>query len=60
MENEAVVEKKWFLKGEVKVKDCFEDVLFIEEFEFDRIVKFVFVIISEVIELLEDMIRRRI
>ena len=60
LENEAVAEKKWSLKGEVKAKDRPEDALLTEELEFDRTAKPVPVITSEVTESLEDMIRRRI
>ncbi|CAD6630786.1 XXYS1_4_G0010210.mRNA.1.CDS.1 [Saccharomyces cerevisiae] len=60
LENEAVAEKKWSLKGEVKAKDRPEDALLTEELEFDRTAKPVPVITSEVTESLEDMVRRRI
>ncbi|CAI4562162.1 BDN_1c_G0029800.mRNA.1.CDS.1 [Saccharomyces cerevisiae] len=60
LENEAVAEKKWSLRGEVKAKDRPEDALLTEELEFDRTAKPVPVITSEVTESLEDMIRRRI
>lgn len=60
LEKEAVAEKKWSLKGEVKAKDRPEDALLTEELEFDRTAKPVPVITSEVTESLEDMIRRRI
>lgn len=60
LENEAVAEKKWSLKGEVKAKDRPEDALLTEELEFDRTAKPVPVITSDVTESLEDMIRRRI
>ncbi|CAI6744088.1 AAB_G0029940.mRNA.1.CDS.1 [Saccharomyces cerevisiae] len=60
LENEAVAEKKWSLKGEVKAKDRPEDALLTGELEFDRTAKPVPVITSEVTESLEDMIRRRI
>ncbi|AJR71486.1 BMC_2a_G0030580.mRNA.1.CDS.1 [Saccharomyces cerevisiae] len=60
LENEAVAEKKWSLKGEAKAKDRPEDALLTEELEFDRTAKPVPVITSEVTESLEDMIRRRI
>lgn len=60
LEKEAVAEKKWSLKGEVKAKDRPEDALLTEELEFDRTAKPVPVITSEITESLEDMIRRRI
>ncbi|CAI4043804.1 rRNA-processing protein MPP10 SKDI_10G2090 [Saccharomyces kudriavzevii IFO 1802] len=60
LEKEAVAEKKWSLKGEVKAKDRPNDALLTEDLEFDRTAKPVPVITSEVTESLEDMIRRRI
>ncbi|EJS43020.1 mpp10p [Saccharomyces arboricola H-6] len=60
LEKEAVAEKKWSLKGEVKAKDRPDDALLTEDLEFDRTAKPVPVITSEVTESLEDMIRRRI
>ncbi|QLG70581.1 hypothetical protein HG535_0A05220 [Zygotorulaspora mrakii] len=60
LEKEAVAEKKWALKGEVKAQDRPEDALLTEEIEFDRTAKPVPVITAEVTESLEDMIRRRI
>ncbi|CAI4034411.1 hypothetical protein SMKI_10G2020 [Saccharomyces mikatae IFO 1815] len=60
LEKEAVAEKKWSLKGEVKAKDRPDDALLTEELEFDRTAKPVPIITSEVTESLEDMIRRRI
>ncbi|AGO11291.1 AaceriACR031Wp [[Ashbya] aceris (nom. inval.)] len=60
LEKEAVAEKKWALKGEVKAKDRPDDALLTEELEFDRTAKPVPVITNEVTETLEAMIRRRI
>ncbi|KAK5962151.1 rRNA-processing protein MPP10 PWA37_000186 [Arxiozyma heterogenica] len=60
LEKEAVEEKKWALKGEVKAKDRPEDALLIEDLEFDRNSKPVPVITSSVTESLEEMIRDRI
>ncbi|AET41553.1 rRNA-processing protein MPP10 Ecym_8271 [Eremothecium cymbalariae DBVPG len=60
LEKEAVAQKKWALKGEVKAKDRPEDALLTEELEFDRTAKPVPVITAEITESLEDMIRRRI
>ncbi|CAI4044276.1 hypothetical protein N7582_003153 [Saccharomyces uvarum] len=60
LEKEAVAEKKWSLKGEVKAKDRPDDALLTEDLEFDRTAKPVPIITSEVTESLEDMIRRRI
>ncbi|CCH60812.1 hypothetical protein TBLA_0D03120 [Henningerozyma blattae CBS 6284] len=60
LEEEAIAEKKWALKGEVKAKDRPEDALLTEDLEFDRAAKPVPIITSEVTESLEDMIRRRI
>lgn len=60
LEEEAVAEKKWALKGEVKAKDRPEDALLEEELEFDRNAKPVPVITSDVTESLEELIRKRI
>ena len=60
LEKEAIEEKKWALKGEVKAKDRPEDALLTENLEFDRNSKPVPVITSEITESLEDMIRDRI
>ena len=60
LEKEAIEEKKWALKGEVKAKDRPEDALLIEDLEFDRNAKPVPVITSSVTESLEEMIRDRI
>ncbi|CUS22211.1 LAQU0S05e00188g1_1 [Lachancea quebecensis] len=60
LEKEAVAEKKWALKGEVKAGDRPEDALLTEDLDFERTSKPVPVITSEVTESLEDMIRRRI
>lgn len=60
LEQEAVADKKWALKGEVQSKDRPQDALLEEEIEFDRTSKPVPVITKEVSESLEEMIRRRI
>ncbi|AAS51258.1 ACR031Wp [Eremothecium gossypii ATCC 10895] len=60
LEKEAVAEKKWALKGEVKAKDRPDDALLTEDLEFDRTAKPVPVITNEATETLEAMIRRRI
>ncbi|KAL3235151.1 U3 small nucleolar RNA-associated protein MPP10 [Nakaseomyces bracarensis] len=60
LEKEAVAEKKWTLKGEVRAKDRPEDTLLAEDLEFDRTAKPVPIITQEVTESLEEMIRRRI
>lgn len=60
LEREAVAQKKWALKGEVKAQDRPEDALLTEDVEFDRTAKPIPVITAEVTESLEDMIRRRI
>lgn len=60
LEKEAVADKKWALKGEVKAKDRPDDALLTEDLEFERTSKPVPVITNEVTESLEDMIRRRI
>lgn len=60
LEEEAIAEKKWALKGEVQSKDRPQDALLEEDVEFDRTSKPVPVITTEVTESLEDMIRRRI
>lgn len=60
LEEEAVAEKKWALKGEVKAKDRPEDALLEENLEFDRNAKPVPVITSDVTESLEELIRKRI
>lgn len=60
LEEEAVAEKKWALKGEVKARDRPEDALLTEDLEFERTAKPVPLITSEVTESLENMIRRRI
>lgn len=60
LEKEAVAQKKWALKGEVKAQDRPEDALLTEDVEFDRTAKPIPVITAEVTESLEDMIRRRI
>ncbi|CAR21479.1 rRNA-processing protein MPP10 [Lachancea thermotolerans CBS 6340] len=60
LEKEAVAEKKWALKGEVKAGDRPEDALLTEDLDFERTSKPVPVITSDVTESLEDMIRRRI
>ncbi|CCC69867.1 hypothetical protein NCAS_0D02860 [Naumovozyma castellii] len=60
LEDEAIAEKKWALKGEVKAKDRPEDALLTEDLEFERTAKPVPVITAEITESLEDMIRRRI
>lgn len=60
LEKEAVEEKKWALKGEIKAKDRPEDALLIEDLEFDRNSKPVPVITSSVTESLAEMIRDRI
>lgn len=60
LEAEAVAEKKWALKGEVKAKDRPEDALLAEDLEFERTAKPVPVITTDVTESLEEMIRKRI
>ncbi|SCU79325.1 LAFA_0B02322g1_1 [Lachancea sp. 'fantastica'] len=60
LEKEAVAEKKWALKGEVKAKDRPDDALLTEDIEFERTSKPVPVITAEVTESLEDLIRRRV
>ncbi|SCU82738.1 LAME_0C02652g1_1 [Lachancea meyersii CBS 8951] len=60
LEKEAVAEKKWALKGEVKAKDRPDDALLSEDLEFERTSKPVPVITAEVTESLEDLIRRRV
>lgn len=60
LEKEAVAEKKWALKGEVKARDRPEDALLTEDLEFERTAKPVPVITAEVTQTLENMIRRRI
>lgn len=60
LEEEAVAEKKWALKGEVKAKDRPDDALLTEDLEFERTAKPVPVITTEVTETLEEMIRKRI
>ena len=60
LEKEAVADKKWALKGEVKAADRPDDALLTEDLEFERTSKPVPVITSEITESLEDMIRRRI
>jgi U3 small nucleolar RNA-associated protein MPP10 len=60
LEKEAIAEKKWALKGEVKAKDRPSDALLTEDLEFERTAKPVPVITQEVTETLEDLIRRRI
>lgn len=60
LEDEAVAEKKWALRGEIKAKDRPDDALLTEDLEFDRTSKPVPVITSEITETLEDMIRNRI
>ena len=60
LEREAVADKKWALKGEVKARDRPEDALLTEELDFERTAKPVPVITNEVTESLESMIRRRI
>lgn len=60
LEKEAIAEKKWALKGEVKAQDRPDDTLLTEELEFDRTAKPVPIITQEVTESLEEMIRRRI
>ncbi|CCF59778.1 hypothetical protein KAFR_0H03680 [Kazachstania africana CBS 2517] len=60
LEKEAIAEKKWALKGEVKAKDRPDNALLTEDIEFDRTSKPVPVITNEVTESLEDMIRKRI
>ncbi|CAB4252126.1 similar to Saccharomyces cerevisiae YJR002W MPP10 Component of the SSU processome and 90S preribosome [Maudiozyma barnettii] len=60
LEAEAVAEKKWALKGEVRAKQRPADALLTEDLEFERTAKPVPVITTEVTESLEDMIRKRI
>ncbi|SCV99562.1 LAFE_0A05908g1_1 [Lachancea fermentati] len=60
LEKEAVAEKKWALKGEVKARDRPDDALLTENLEFERTSKPVPVITAEVTETLEEMIRKRI
>lgn len=60
LEQEAIAEKKWALKGESKAKDRPEDALLEEDLEFERTSKPVPIITNEVTESLEDLIRRRI
>lgn len=60
LEKEAIAEKKWAMKGEVKAKDRPADALLNEDLEFERTAKPVPVITAEVTETIEDLIRRRI
>jgi U3 small nucleolar RNA-associated protein MPP10 len=60
LEQEAIAEKKWAMKGEAKAKDRPADALLEEDLEFERTAKPVPVITREVTESLEEMIRRRI
>ncbi|SCU85887.1 LADA_0D10550g1_1 [Lachancea dasiensis] len=60
LEKEAIAEKKWALKGEVKANDRPDDALLTEEIDFERTSKPVPVITAEMTESLEDMIRRRV
>ncbi|CCK71651.1 rRNA-processing protein MPP10 KNAG_0H02360 [Huiozyma naganishii CBS 8797] len=60
LEEEAVAEKKWALKGEVNAKNRPENALLTEDLEFERTAKPVPIITTEVTETLEEMIRRRI
>lgn len=60
LEQEAVAEKKWALKGEVEAQDRPADSLLTEDVEFDRTAKPVPVVTTEVTESIEQMIRRRI
>ncbi|CEP62728.1 rRNA-processing protein MPP10 LALA0_S06e02366g [Lachancea lanzarotensis] len=60
LEKEAVAEKKWALKGEVKAKDRPDDALLTEDIDFERTSKPVPVITAEITESLEDLIRRRV
>ena len=60
LENEAIAEKKWAMKGETKAKDRPTDSLLDEDLEFERTAKPVPVITKDVTESLEEMIRRRI
>ncbi|KAG0657281.1 U3 snoRNP protein [Maudiozyma exigua] len=60
LETEAIAEKKWALKGEVRAKERPEDALLTEDLEFERTAKPVPVITTDVTESLEEMIRKRI
>ncbi|QLQ81065.1 hypothetical protein HG537_0E04200 [Torulaspora globosa] len=60
LEQEAVAEKKWALKGEVEAQERPADSLLTEDVEFDRTAKPVPVVTTEVTESIEQMIRRRI
>ena len=60
LEAEAVAEKKWALKGEVRAKERPDDALLTEDLEFERTAKPVPVITTDVTESLEEMIRKRI
>ena len=60
LEAEAIAEKKWALKGEVRAKERPEDALLTEDLEFERTAKPVPVITTDVTESLEEMIRKRI
>ncbi|SCV03570.1 LAMI_0H09230g1_1 [Lachancea mirantina] len=60
LEKEAIADKKWALKGEVRAHDRPDDALLTEDLEFERTSKPVPVITSEITESLEDLIRRRI
>lgn len=64
LEAELVAEKKWTMKGEVRLKDRPADSLLDDEeaptLEFDRTSKPVPVITEEVTESIEDLIKRRV
>lgn len=60
LEQEAVADKKWTLKGEVEAQERPADSLLTEDVEFDRTAKPVPVVTTEVTESIEQLIRRRI
>jgi U3 small nucleolar RNA-associated protein MPP10 len=60
LEDENVAKKEWTVRGEVKARDRPLDSLVETDLDFERNVKPVPVITSEVTESLEDIIRRRI
>ncbi|KAG7694088.1 hypothetical protein KL930_002948 [Ogataea haglerorum] len=60
LEAEAIKEKQWQMKGEVRAKQRDADTLLDEELEFDRAAKPVPVITQETTETIEEIIKRRI
>ncbi|QPG73955.1 hypothetical protein FOA43_001270 [Brettanomyces nanus] len=60
LEEEAVAEKKWTMKGEVNARQRDKDTLLDEDLEFERTAKPVPVITQETTDTLDEIIRRRI